>query len=87
MNAYKQKYGKEGTQFGAIAFDAFNMLAAALKKAPDDKAKLREAIEQTKGYVGVMGVFNYGAKDHSGLSRDSLVMYEVQGGSWKLSTK
>jgi branched-chain amino acid transport system substrate-binding protein len=85
MKAYKEKYGKEGTQFGAIAFDAFNILTAALKKAPEDKAKLRDAIEQTKGYVGVMGVFTYGPKDHAGLARDSLVMYEVQGGSWKLS--
>ncbi len=85
MKAFKEKYGKEGTQFGAIAFDAFNILTAALKKAPDDKAKLRDAIEQTKGYVGVMGIFTYGPKDHSGLSRDSLVMYEVQGGSWKPS--
>ncbi len=85
MKAFKEKYGKEGTQFGAIAFDAFNIMTAALKKAPNDKAKLREAIEQTKGYVGVMGIFTYGPKDHAGVSRDSLVMYEVQNGSWKLA--
>ena len=60
-------------------------MVAALRKAPDDKAKLRDAIEQTKGHVGVMGIFTYGPKDHAGLTRDSLVMYEVQGGAWKLS--
>jgi branched-chain amino acid transport system substrate-binding protein len=83
MQKYKEKYGKEAGMFGAVSFDAFNMLVAALKKAPDDKAKLRNAIEQTKNYVGVMGQYNYSPKDHAGLTRDSLIMYQAVGGAWK----
>ncbi len=81
---YKEKYGKEANQFGAFAFDAFNILVAALKKAPDDKAKLRDAIEQTKGHVGAMGVYSYSQNDHAGVPADSLVMFQAEDNTWKL---
>jgi len=83
--AYKAKFGKEANQFGACAFDGFNILVAALKKAGTDKAKLRQAIEETKGYVGINGVFNFSAKDHGGLSKDSMVVYKCQDGDWHLT--
>jgi branched-chain amino acid transport system substrate-binding protein len=84
MRAYKEKYGKEANMFSGVAFDAFNILVNALKKAPNDKAKLRDAIEQTKGYVGIDGVYNYSQNDHAGLSPDSLLMFQVEGNTWKL---
>jgi branched-chain amino acid transport system substrate-binding protein len=82
--AYKKKYGKETNQFGGCAFDGFNILVAALKKAGDDKINLRDAIEQTKGYVGINGIFNYSPTDHGGISKESIVMYEAVGGAWKI---
>jgi branched-chain amino acid transport system substrate-binding protein len=82
-DAYKKKYGEETNQFAAGAFDAFNILAPALKKAGDDKPKLRDAIEKTKGYVGTYGIFNYSPDDHAGLTKDAIVMYQVVGGAWK----
>jgi branched-chain amino acid transport system substrate-binding protein len=82
--AYKAKFGKDANQFGAAAFDAFNILIAAMKKSGPDQAKLREAIEQTTNYVGISGVFNYSASDHGGLSKDNLVMYQASGGAWNL---
>jgi branched-chain amino acid transport system substrate-binding protein len=81
---YKKKYGKETNMFGGNAFDGFNMLVAALKKVGDDKNRLRDAIEQTQGYVGVSGIFNYSPNDHAGLSKDSIIMYQVVGGDWKV---
>jgi branched-chain amino acid transport system substrate-binding protein len=83
MAAYKKKYGEETNQFAAGAFDALNMMTAALKKAGVEKVKLRDAIEQTRNYIGVYGVFNYSPNDHAGLSRESVVMYKVIGGEWK----
>ena len=83
--AYKAKFGKEANQFGACAFDGFNILASALKKAGTDKAKLRQAIEETKGYVGINGIFNFSAQDHGGLSKDSMVVYQCREGDWKLA--
>ena len=76
-NAYRANYKAEGNLFGSGAYDAFNILVAALKKAGTDKAKLRDAIEQTTGYVGVGGIYNFSATDHGGLSGKSLVMYQA----------
>ncbi len=82
--AFKKKYGKAANQFGACAFDAFNIMLAALKKVGTDKNKLRDAIEQTKGYIGINGVFNYSPSNHGGLSKEAMVMYEAVGGEWKI---
>ena len=69
--------------FGGTAFDGFNILVTALKKAGNDKAKLRDAIEQTRDYVGVTGIYNYSPSDHGGLTKDSVAVYQAVGGSWK----
>jgi branched-chain amino acid transport system substrate-binding protein len=82
--AYKEKYGEEANQFGGGAFDGFNMLVAALKKAGTDKNKLRDAIEQTKGYVGATGIYNYTPSDHGGLTKESMAIYQAIGGCWKI---
>ena len=84
QTAFKSKFGRDANMFGGNAFDGFNILVSALKKAGDNKGKVRDAIEQTRGYVGVTGIFNYSPKDHGGLSKDSIAMYEVVGGAWKL---
>jgi branched-chain amino acid transport system substrate-binding protein len=84
QEAYKKRYGKETNQFGGCAFDGFNILVAALKKAGDDKNKLRDAIEQTKGYVGIHGIFNYSPTDHGGISKESILMYQATEGVWKI---
>ena len=81
---YQKNKGEPANQFGACAFDAFNIAKAALEKAGTDKEKLRDAIESTKGYMGISGEFNYSPEDHGGLSKKSLVMYEAVGGKWKL---
>ena len=80
----KAKYQQEPSQFGAAAFDAFNILMAAIQKVGTEPAKLCAAIEETKSHTGVYGVFNYSATDHSGLGKESLVMYRVTNGAWKL---
>ena len=47
-----------------------------------DRAAIRDAIEKTKGYVGINGTFNMSPEDHNGLSVDSLVMVRVKDGGW-----
>jgi len=81
---YLEKFGKPANQFGACAFDAFNIMLKALEKAGTDKEKLRDAIESTKNYMGIVGEFNYSADDHGGLSKKSMVMYESVDNKWKL---
>ncbi|MEJ5330070.1 MAG: ABC transporter substrate-binding protein [Desulfobaccales bacterium] len=67
------------------AWDAVYLITNALKKAGTDPKKLREAIEQTKGYVGVSGIYNLSPEDHNGLGVDSMVMVEVKGGKFTLA--
>jgi branched-chain amino acid transport system substrate-binding protein len=82
--AYKKKYGKETNQFAGGAFDGLNILLAALKKAGTNNEKLRDAIEQTRGFVATQGTFTYSPDDHGGVTKDSMVVYKVIGGAWKI---
>jgi branched-chain amino acid transport system substrate-binding protein len=66
------------------AWDAIYIVANAMKKAGTDSEKLRDAIEQTKGYVGVSGTYTITPEDHNGLGIDSMVMVQISGGQWKL---
>jgi len=49
-----------------------------------DKAKVRDAIEATKGYIGTGGVVNMSPTDHMGLDLSAFRTLEVKGGVWTL---
>lgn len=66
------------------AWDAIYIVANAMKKAGTENEKLRDAIEKTKGYVGVSGIYNITPEDHNGLGLDSMVLVQISGGQWKL---
>lgn len=66
------------------AWDAIFIVANAMKKAGTENEKLREAIEKTKGYVGVSGIYSLTPEDHNGLGTDSMVMVQISGGQWKM---
>ncbi len=78
------KYDKDfpiNTHSG-YAWDAVTIVANAMKRAGTDGKALRAAIEETKGYVGLSGVYNLTAEDHNGLDVDSLVMVQVKNGTF-----
>ncbi|MCX5899583.1 MAG: ABC transporter substrate-binding protein [Proteobacteria bacterium] len=81
-----ENVGKIGkiTTHGGYAWDALMLVAGAMKKAGTDKAKVRDAIESTKGYVGVSGIYNMTPEDHCGLGVDSMVMITVKNGKFTL---
>jgi branched-chain amino acid transport system substrate-binding protein len=83
VKRYEEKYGPVSTHSG-YAWDAFMIVANAIKKAGTNPAHIRDAIEQTKGYVGVSGIYNMSEKDHCGLGVDSMVMITVENGKWKI---
>ena len=68
------------------AWDAIMILANAMRQVGTDRDALRTAIEQTRGYVGISGIYNLTAQDHNGLGPDSLVIVQVVEGGWKLIT-
>jgi len=53
-----------------------------LAKAGADKEKVRDAIENMKGFVGTGGIFNFSATDHNGLDRDAFEMLTVKKGKF-----
>ena len=76
-------FGEVSTHSG-YAWDAIQLIANAMKKAGTDPVKLRAAIEGTRNYVGVSGVYTMGPDDHTGLDSSSLVMVTVKNGKWTL---
>ncbi len=80
---YEAKYGPVSTHTG-YAYDALRIIEMALAEAGADRAGIRDAIERTKGYVGINGTFNMSPEDHNGLTKDSLVMVRVKNGGWEI---
>jgi len=84
--AYKERYKQDVSTFGGYAYDGLMLAVDAIKRAGStDKAKVRDAIEATKGYVGSSGKVNMSATDHMGLDLSSFRMLEVKGGDWTIS--
>lgn len=82
---YEEAFKSEVSTFAGHAYDALMIYTDAVKRAGGtDKAKVRDAIEQTKGYVGTGGVVNMSATDHMGLGLDAFHMVEVKKGDWAL---
>jgi branched-chain amino acid transport system substrate-binding protein len=78
--AYMVQFNEEPSTFGGHAWDAFGIIAAAVTKAGTDKDKVRDAIENMKGFVGTAGVFTFSPSDHNGLSMDAFEMLTVKNG-------
>jgi branched-chain amino acid transport system substrate-binding protein len=82
---YEGKYDSEVSTFGGHAYDGLMLVVDAIKRAgSSDKAKVRDAIETTRGYVGTGGIVNMSAADHLGLDLTAFRMLEVRNGSWVL---
>lgn len=81
---YRDKYKSDPSTFGGYAYDALYLAVNAIKKAGStDKVKVRDALEQTTGYIGTTGQFNMTAKDHMGLDLSAFRIAEVRDGAWK----
>ncbi len=79
---YESKFGEDVSTFGGHAYDAFMILVEAIKKVGTNKEKVRDAIENTKGFVGTGGIFNFSPEDHNGLDIDAFEMLTVKDGQF-----
>ena len=79
---YEARTHEEASTFGGHAYDAFMILVKAIETAGPDKEKVRTAIENTQGFVGTAGVFNFSAQDHNGLALDAFEMLTVKNGKF-----
>jgi branched-chain amino acid transport system substrate-binding protein len=81
---YEARYKTDVSTFGGYAFDALMIAVDSIKRAGGvDKAKVRDALEKTKGFVGVSGIYNITAADHMGLTTEAFRMIEIRDGSFK----
>lgn len=78
--AYEARYKEAVSTFGGHAWDAFEILAEAVRRAGTDPEKVRAAVEGLKGFVGTGGVFNFSAADHNGLDASAFEMLTVKDG-------
>jgi len=79
---YEAKYKDEVSTFGGHAYDALWLVINAIKAVGTDKDKIRDYIENTKGFVGTGGVFNMSPEDHCGLQKDAFEMITVKDGKF-----
>jgi branched-chain amino acid transport system substrate-binding protein len=82
---YEAKFKSEVSTFGGHAYDGLMLAVEAVKKAGStDKAKVRDALEGIRGYMGTAGVVNMSPTDHMGLDLTAFRMLEVRKGDWAL---
>ena len=82
---YEGKTGQPVSTFGGHAYDGLMILTEAIARAKStDKAKVREEIEKTKGFIGTGGVVNMSPTDHLGLDLSAFRLLEIRNGDWAL---
>jgi branched-chain amino acid transport system substrate-binding protein len=85
---YETQFKEDVSTFGGHAYDALLIVVEGIKKAGStDRDKVRDAIENLKGFVGTAGIFNYSATDHTGLGLDAFEMLTVKNGKFTLYKK
>jgi branched-chain amino acid transport system substrate-binding protein len=81
LAAYKAKYNQDVGAYSANAYEAANIIIAALGKAAGaDRESVRQAIANTKDYQGVIGTTSF---DQNGDTTNKWIsVYEVKNGAW-----
>ncbi|MGA8007116.1 MAG: ABC transporter substrate-binding protein [Burkholderiales bacterium] len=82
---FESRYHQDVSTFGGHAYDGLYLVVDAMKKVhTTDKAKVRDAIEATRGWMGMDGEFNMSPTDHMGLDLSAFRMLEIKNGDWTL---
>jgi len=79
--AFKKEYNEEYDNLSIWTYDGLKILVNAIKKAGEDRGKIRQAILATQGYKGVQGTFSF-TPNGDGLSEVSIV--QIENGRQKL---
>jgi branched-chain amino acid transport system substrate-binding protein len=82
---YQARFKSDVSTFGGHAYDGLMLAVEAIRKAGStDRARVRDALEGIKGYVGTGGIVNLSATDHMGLDLSAFRMLEIRKGDWTL---
>lgn len=83
-NAYVERYRSEISKFGGNAYDAIKIVVEALEAVGDNSTEMRDYIENSIDYLGVIGRHNFSPQAHCGLTPDYVVVVQVVNGEWKI---
>jgi branched-chain amino acid transport system substrate-binding protein len=82
---YETNFKKEVSSFAGYSYDALQIVLGAVRRAgTTDKARIRDEIEKTSGYIGTAGRVFMSPTDHLGLDLSAYHMVEVKNGDWML---
>jgi branched-chain amino acid transport system substrate-binding protein len=82
---FEAKTGQSVSTFGGHAYDGLMIMVQAAKRAGSfDKAKVRDEVERTKGYIGTAGIVNMSPTDHLGLDLSAFRMLEIKNSEWTI---
>lgn len=84
VTTYEDTYGESPSTFAGHAWDGFQIAVQALDEVGTDPNELRDYLENLEGFVGISGVFDFSAENHSGLAKDALAIVTVEDGDWAL---
>jgi branched-chain amino acid transport system substrate-binding protein len=74
-NAYKKEYNEEPDMLSSWTYDGLHILVNAIKKAGENRDKIRQAVLATQGYEGVLGTFSF-TPNGDGLNAVSIIQIE-----------
>jgi branched-chain amino acid transport system substrate-binding protein len=81
---YENTYKHEVSKFGGDAYDALQIFVQALRSVGPDGSKIRDYIENLKGFMGINGTYHFSPTRHNGLNKEDFVMIEVKNMDWSL---
>jgi branched-chain amino acid transport system substrate-binding protein len=82
---FQARFKTEVSTFGGHAYDALMIAVRAMEAAGStDRARVRDAIAATRGFVGTGGIVNMSPTDHMGLDVSAFRMLEIRKGTWSL---
>jgi branched-chain amino acid transport system substrate-binding protein len=83
--AFEARWKTDVSSFGGHAYDGLMLAVDAIKRAGStDKAKVRDTLEATKGFIGTGGKVNMSATDHMGLDLSAFLMLEIKNNEWTI---
>jgi branched-chain amino acid transport system substrate-binding protein len=86
IDQYQAEYGGPPNTFAGYAFEAVLLLVNAIETAGStDPVAIQTALNQTQGFVGPDGVYNYSETNHDGLVAEDMIMVKIENGTWVLA--
>lgn len=87
----QKKYNRPAGMWEGNGYDSFMVLVEAIKRANVDptkveeaREKIREALDNTKNFVGMSNIISYSPTDHEIINTASMALLKIEKGAFKL---